>query len=230
MLKRKLPFAIALAGVVFTSGCGTWWGNSRIGDQALVSVAAPVKVVPLQKAPNLPMVERVVPEPVRVVVAQAISPRVETTYAQAPSLPVALKEEHRFVTVRRVIPFKMSTDDLGPMGKRAVNEIAQISKDAEHVYVRGRSDGSGDAAKNAGLAKARAVTVRSTLVSAGVVRRKLEASYCTACFVATNATEEGRRRNRRVDVDLVLPFAQAIKLLQSEYQIQAPSDASPTNK
>ena len=106
---------------------------------------------------------------------------------------------------------------LGPKGRQAFAEIVPLAKKAERVNVRGRTDSSGSRAENRRLAKARATTVLSAFVHEGVARKKLKATYCTRCFIASNDTADGRRTNRRVDIEVIMPAKLALRLPRPVY-------------
>lgn len=124
----------------------------------------------------------------------------------------ALKLEGELASLPRIVPFAVSTARLGPKGRQALAEIVPLAKQAQRVNVRGRTDTSGDKAKNRQLAQARASQVMYAFIAEGVARKVLKASYCTRCFVASNDTAEGRRANRRVDVEVVMPAKLALNL------------------
>ncbi len=132
---------------------------------------------------------------------------------------LSMKMDNIFASAKRIVPFSYSTGGLGPLGKLAVKEMALIAKDADRIYVRGRTDSSGTQAKNILLAKSRADSVRTRFVADGVPRSKVHATYCTTCFIASNATEAGRRLNRRVDVELIMPIAKVGVLPKNQYEI-----------
>lgn len=66
--------------------------------------------------------------------------------------------------------------------------------------VRGQTDNTGTADGNKRLALARALAVRSALISAGVTAAKIKTNWCTDCFVSSNDTEDGRQQNRRAEL------------------------------
>lgn len=84
-------------------------------------------------------------------------------------------------------------------------ELARVkSLLADHaeytMEIAGHTDSTGSEAHNRELAKARAEAVRAYLVSQGVAAARLEAAgYGSSKPVATNATEDGRAMNRRVE-------------------------------
>ncbi len=141
----------------------------------------------------------------------------------APARPVAvsaaadksnpkLKLDTELASVQRVVPFAVYSATPGPLGRKAIAEIVPLAKKAERVNVRGRTDSSGDREQNREIAKARAVSVMYAFASEGVSRKIMKATYCTRCFVASNDTAEGRRANRRVDVEIVMPAKLALHL------------------
>jgi outer membrane protein OmpA-like peptidoglycan-associated protein len=117
---------------------------------------------------------------------------------------VNLKLDTEFASAKRLVRFAFGVATLGPVGKRAVAELLPWAKQAERVNVQGGADSSGDAAKNRAIALARATAVSSAFIAGGVDREKISKNFCTDCYVAPNDTLEGRRMNRRVDVELVL--------------------------
>lgn len=120
------------------------------------------------------------------------------------ALKPLLKLDTEFASAKRLVLFAAGRTQLGPVGKLAIAELAPWAKQAERVHVTGSADASGQAHRNQQLAVARAATVKSAFIAAGVDRGKIATSVCADCYVAVNETEEGRRLNRRVEVELVL--------------------------
>ena len=108
-----------------------------------------------------------------------------------------LKLDTEFASAKRLILFAAGRAGLGPVGKMAVAELAPWAKQAEKVHVQGGADASGHVQRNRELATARAASVKSAFVAAGVDRNKISTSYCSDCYVAANDTQQGRRVNRR---------------------------------
>ncbi len=78
---------------------------------------------------------------------------------------------------------------------------AQLRSSGQRVRITGHTDNTGSAEKNVGLGLARAEAVKQFLVNAGVPESQLTTdSKGDALPVASNATEEGRYQNRRVEV------------------------------
>ncbi len=77
----------------------------------------------------------------------------------------------------------------------------QLRSSGQRVRITGHTDNTGSAEKNVGLGLARAEAVKQFLVKAGVSASQVATdSKGDAQPVASNATEEGRYQNRRVEV------------------------------
>lgn len=88
-------------------------------------------------------------------------------------------------------------------GKPAVDEIvALLNNDpALKLSIEGHTDNSGDAGRNNTLSQQRADAVMAAVVGAGIKASRLAAAgYGSARPLADNGTEEGRARNRRVEL------------------------------
>jgi outer membrane protein OmpA-like peptidoglycan-associated protein len=88
-------------------------------------------------------------------------------------------------------------------GKPAVDEIARLLRGtpALKVSVEGHTDNSGDAARNRRLSEERARAVVAALIAAGIEPARLSAAGFGADKpLADNASEDGRARNRRVEL------------------------------
>lgn len=95
-----------------------------------------------------------------------------------------------------------------PGAKPALDRLAELLRERRdvQVMVEGFTDSRGSEARNAQLSSERAHAVRWALVSRGVSASRLRAhGRGEADPVASNATPEGRQRNRRVEVVLAEP-------------------------
>jgi outer membrane protein OmpA-like peptidoglycan-associated protein len=102
------------------------------------------------------------------------------------------------------IYFDTGKADIKPESEPAIDEIAKLltNQPALKVYIVGHTDMVGDAASNVRLSQARAQSVINALVS----RQHIAASRLIAfgngpyAPVAPNKTDEGRAKNRRVEL------------------------------
>ena len=88
--------------------------------------------------------------------------------------------------------------------------LVEDAKASPLVLLRGRTDGTSDAAAEGRIARDRAAAVRDYLVAAGVDPARIRATYQpTGDYVADNASAGGRGLNRRVEIELyrALPVA-----------------------
>ena len=150
----------------------------------------------------------------------AAAPAPASAPAVAPA--AALKMDTEFASAKRIVPFAFNKVGVGPRGLLAVKELAPLARQADKVYVRGRTDGLGGAEANRKVALDRAYTVFHAFLREGVEKAKLRLTYCSTCFAASNDTEEGRRLNRRVEVELLMPPDAIAKLPRPVHAPEAP--------
>lgn len=177
----------------------------------LAAYPASVLSSPLQPAKFIPVLSPAVKPTMTLAVtgearsqlsAAAVAPPPKgTSSGDAPKLRLDMT----FASAKRIVPFEFSASELSQEHKQMVSAFIPFAKQAERVYIRGRTDASGDLKTNQALALARAVTVKKEFIAGGVPTEKLKATYCSTCYVASNATEEGRKANRRVEIELIMP-------------------------
>jgi len=101
--------------------------------------------------------------------------------------------------------FNVNSAELSPAAKARLREVAQVIRDNRdaQIAVAGYTDSTGDPSYNQGLSVKRAAAVQAYLVGQGVAGDRIEiAGYGEAEPVASNGTIEGRRANRRVELQL----------------------------
>ena len=101
------------------------------------------------------------------------------------------------------ILFESGSATLGPAAAGTVQEVADILVDYPKtaVVVQGHTDSAGSTAHNQDLSERRADSVSDALVANGVAPQRLVATGYGETFpVASNASERGRRLNRRVAI------------------------------
>jgi outer membrane protein OmpA-like peptidoglycan-associated protein len=99
--------------------------------------------------------------------------------------------------------FDTAKSDLKPESAAAVQEVANLLKQnaAMKVWVVGHTDNVGAAEANVTLSNARAAAVVQALVKLGIAPARLAPRGAGPFMpVASNKTEEGRARNRRVEL------------------------------
>ena len=99
--------------------------------------------------------------------------------------------------------FASGSADIGSAGRELLDSVAAklLLHPGVRIAVQAHTDNQGSAAGNLSLAKQRAVAVSSYLVARGVGKDRLEAqAYGESRPVASNADENGRRLNRRIEI------------------------------
>ena len=101
------------------------------------------------------------------------------------------------------LEFNTDSATLKPSSEEQLRNIAEILKAYPQVRVQigGYTDNVGDDAHNLRLSQNRAINTMDEIVNLGIDRARLEAEgYGEKFPVADNTTEEGRQRNRRIDI------------------------------
>jgi outer membrane protein OmpA-like peptidoglycan-associated protein len=123
--------------------------------------------------------------------------------AQVVSANELLQELSKNGFVALYINFDTGKADLKQDGVATVKEIATLLKanPTLKLSVEGHTDNVGDAASNKKLSEARAKSVTAAIVAGGVDAARLSAAgFGQEKPVADNRTEEGRAKNRRVEL------------------------------
>lgn len=109
------------------------------------------------------------------------------------------------VDVPQGVSFDFDSAELRPQGRDALRQVARVlvNNPRTTIDVIGHTDSIGRPEYNQRLSERRAQAVADFLVSQGVQpARILTAGRGASQPVATNATEEGRARNRRVEIQI----------------------------
>lgn len=109
------------------------------------------------------------------------------------------------ITFQPDFSFESSSEQLLPDAKSHLQNISGVLSRYPYteVFIEGHADSSGNQLKNKKLSELRAKTVALYLKSNGIVAERLAiAGYGAIRPIASNATPEGRRRNRRVVVKI----------------------------
>lgn len=106
----------------------------------------------------------------------------------------------------RIIEFQSGSAVLTPVGQGILNDMAvALNKvGGRSVRIIGHTDDQGIPATNLALSLARANTVKAYLITKGLHAESLTAQGLGSTKpIADNATDEGRRRNRRIEFDVL---------------------------
>lgn len=142
---------------------------------------------------------------------QPMSARLQTlvpAYKVNANLSVNAAEQHIIDAAlkNRIIEFESGSAVLAPSGIQILNEmsIALNKVGAKKVKIIGHTDSSGDAAKNLNLSQERAAAVKSYLVSKSISADRMSIEGLGSNKpVADNTTPEGRKKNRRIEFEVL---------------------------
>lgn len=183
-----------LLGFLFLRNCG-----SRVESPP---VPEPTQAPSLEAPPPAPvaaLVERQLPDGTVIRIAPAGVESQLIAFIEDGSRPV---DETTWFTMDRM-EFETGSPVLLPSSSAQLDNIAAILKAWPGVMLKfgGYTDNTGDAAANLQLSSDRAGNAMAEVVNRGIAADRLAAEgYGDQFPVGDNATEEGRQRNRRIDI------------------------------
>lgn len=124
--------------------------------------------------------------------------------APAPAARPAPASVRQAVVIQADALFDFDKSVLRPDGRKSIDDaLAKLSGvDLELVIATGHTDSRGTDAYNQKLSERRAAAVKDYLVSKGIPAAKVTTiGKGESQPVATNKTDEGRQKNRRVDIE-----------------------------
>jgi OOP family OmpA-OmpF porin len=103
--------------------------------------------------------------------------------------------------------FDFDKSDLKPEGKEQIKRYREEAKEelsrADKLIITGHTDNKGAPDYNMNLSMRRAESVRDYMASIGIDPKKMEIrGEGETKPIADNSTDEGRAKNRRVEVDI----------------------------
>ena len=98
--------------------------------------------------------------------------------------------------------FGFDQHNLTPMGSKALSQLAgEVKTNSSAITVDGHTDSTGEAGYNQALGLQRALTTSDGLIADGVEKNRLVIrSFGESEPIASNATPEGRAKNRRSEI------------------------------
>lgn len=111
------------------------------------------------------------------------------------------------IEVSETIEFELGSARLTPRSKTTLDEVAAILRNNRAILklqIEGYTDSKASHARNRNLSTGRAKAVRRYLITKGIAPHRLTAKgFGEKSPIADNATEEGRRKNRRVEFKIL---------------------------
>ena len=138
--------------------------------------------------------------------AAPVAPRAAPAAPAAPALAPKPKPVAEKITFAADVLFDFDKATLKPAGQSKLDDLASKVKDInlEVVIAIGHTDSIGDDAYNQKLSIRRAESVKAYLVSKGVeANRVYTEGKGEKQPVASNATKDGRQKNRRVEIEVI---------------------------
>ena len=166
---------------------------------AAFSTAEPDVVQPVAPTTLGPFVERQLANSVRLQVPENGAESQLIAFIQDSSRPI---DKDTGFTFDR-LEFNTDSATLKPSSEEQLRNIAEILKAYPQVRIKigGYTDNVGDDIHNLTLSQNRAINTMNEIISLGIDRARLAAEgYGESLPVADNATEEGRQRNRRIEI------------------------------
>jgi outer membrane protein OmpA-like peptidoglycan-associated protein len=128
-----------------------------------------------------------------------------TAVASSEAASVSREGNLLAVTFKGDVTFDTNSTVLRPGLQSEINRVAGVLNQYPNTLVRveGHTDNKGTDAYNMDLSNRRALAVKNLLVQRGIADSRIEAvGYGETLPVATNDTEAGRQRNRRVEIKI----------------------------
>jgi OOP family OmpA-OmpF porin len=146
-------------------------------------------------------------EATRQKIASHVATNLNSTYTVTNGLRVSAADQSVLDTTlaNRTIEFESGKATLTPAGRAIVEEMAaaMLKLKDRKVDLIGHTDNQGLRASNQNLSQARAAAVKSYLAERGIKEELMSASgQGPDRPIASNATPEGRARNRRIEFRL----------------------------
>lgn len=150
--------------------------------------------------PIIPVIEpEVVEEILEPVVEEVVEPEIVVE-------PEPTKEEKILFNAIDKLEFETNQDIIRSESFESLNELADLLAENErwNLAIQGHTDNVGNPADNLKLSKQRAEAVANYLSRRGIAYNRLKVSwYGEKRPIASNDTEEGRQRNRRVEMEII---------------------------
>ena len=129
----------------------------------------------------------------------------DTIYKEAPTKKVEKEWKEKVTTPERRITFNYQSDKVEDEAKDVLDEIVNYLKENKDymLEIEGHTDNIGDSQSNKRHSLRRAKAISDYLVKQGVLKSRIRVNgKGESKPIATNATEEGRAKNRRVEFRL----------------------------
>jgi OOP family OmpA-OmpF porin len=126
---------------------------------------------------------------------------------EPPPPPARVEVRDNKIEIREKIQFDHAKATIKPESHDLLNEIVDVIKKNPHIKkisIEGHASSDGDAAFNKKLSGERAKAVMNYLVEKGIPKENLQSKgFGSEKPIASNDTEEGKEKNRRVEFNII---------------------------
>jgi outer membrane protein OmpA-like peptidoglycan-associated protein len=137
-------------------------------------------------------------------VAPATEVKADPIPAVATLVKAAIKDNK--IELKETVEFKVDSDELANVTDSVLDEVVTIMKEhpeITRIRIEGHTDSTGSRQHNLKLSEARARTVKNYLASHGIEAGRMSSvGLGQTRPIADNKTEEGRAKNRRVEIQI----------------------------
>lgn len=157
---------------------------------------------------NISLTGKVDSQNIKTALTQQLSQGKPVIYKVQPQIEINASEQKVIDQAlgNRIVEFESGSAILTATGQQILDEMALALNKVGNKSVRiiGHTDSQGNATTNLGLSLQRANAVREYLVTKGVNKSLLSTNGLGSTKpIADNSTEEGRRRNRRIEFEVL---------------------------
>jgi OOP family OmpA-OmpF porin len=126
---------------------------------------------------------------------------------EPPPPPARVEVRDNKIEIHEKIQFDHAKATIKPESHDLLNEIVDVIKKNPHIKkisIEGHASSDGDAAFNKKLSGERAKAVMNYLIEKGIPKENLQSKgFGSEKPIATNDTEDGKEKNRRVEFNII---------------------------
>lgn len=162
------------------------------------------KTIPIVKTPEL---QNDAQPPNQTEASNASAVKKTAASTEPNKLQARLPEGFPFADRKVIIHFQHNSNEIPDEAYETLNRIANfmIGNSATKINIKGYTDSSGPSSYNTMVSELRANTIKNYLIAKGVAPGNMTTfGLGPQEFIASNETDEGRRLNRRVEIEFNL--------------------------
>jgi OOP family OmpA-OmpF porin len=197
-MRSRTLITLAIAGALAATGCAT--PQDKAACFPLTTWASPVIRCAATTAPAIAIKEPPPPPP-------AVEPTPVPEPTPPPEPPPRAEVKAQMIELSETVQFETESAVLVERSKQLLDEVARELADhpeVKRVQIEGHTDAVASKRHNLKLSQDRVASVKAYLLSKGVEAKRLTTkAFGETKPIASNKTEEGRAKNRRVDFRII---------------------------